>query len=71
DGIDEVKQGKYYHFFYGPGDGVTNQKWVFPENRGFPLVGKFNSHKGHVALLTDLESVGKAMLAIVRAEQQN
>ncbi|KAG7832910.1 hypothetical protein KL943_004358 [Ogataea angusta] len=70
DGVDEIKMGHYYHFFYGPGDGVTNQKWVFPENRGYPLVGKFNSTLGHVALLTDLDCIGKAMLAIVRAEQK-
>ncbi|GME83480.1 unnamed protein product [Ambrosiozyma monospora] len=70
NGIQDIINGKYYDFFYGPGDGVTHQNWIFPVINKWPVVGKFASGEGHVGLLTDFENIGKALLSILREENR-
>lgn len=65
---EDIKNGVYYDFFYGPGDGVTHSKWVYPKDAGYPLCGKFTSSKGHMSLLSDLKRVGMAIQAILDEE---
>lgn len=79
NGRQDIKDGNYYEFFYGHGDGVIHQKWLLPENNGFKLynettgeghiVGKFASSCGHVNLMTDHKAVGYALYSIVEAEK--
>ncbi|ODV86141.1 hypothetical protein CANARDRAFT_181446, partial [[Candida] arabinofermentans NRRL YB-2248] len=67
-----IIEGDYYNFFYSPGDGVALHKYIFPEVLGLDdgvVVGKFNSSNGHVALLSDIESIGRALLSIVNEEE--
>lgn len=74
----DIRDGKYYNFFYGHGDGVVHQKWLMPERRGFEvfnpetgqgqIVGKFSTTCGHVNLMTDLRAMGKALRAVHDAE---
>lgn len=78
DSIQDIKDGNYYHFYYGHGDGVIHQKWLMPETRGFQfydretgegqIVGKFASAAGHVNLMTDLRAIGNALNSILEAE---
>lgn len=76
----DIKDGNYYEFFYGRGDGVVHQSWLMPENRGFEfhdsksgkghIVGKFATSAGHVNLMSDFEVMGKALGAIVEADKK-
>ncbi|CAH2351243.1 uncharacterized protein CLIB1423_03S01882 [[Candida] railenensis] len=78
DSIEDIKDGNYYNFYYGHGDGVIHQKWLMPQKKGFnffdsetgngQIVGKFASACGHVSLMTDIEVMAKALNAIVEAE---
>lgn len=70
DGEDDIKKGIYYNFFYGPGDGVTHEKWVFPKDTSDPLCAKFVSSNGHIALLSDAKCMAKALEAIFKEEQR-
>lgn len=70
DGLDDVKEGDYYHFFYGPGDGVTHQNYLFPSIYNYKLCGKFLSHVGHIGLVSDVDCVGKAILSILQEEEK-
>ncbi|OBA21027.1 hypothetical protein METBIDRAFT_78122 [Metschnikowia bicuspidata var. bicuspidata NRRL YB-4993] len=75
----DIKDGNYYHFYYGHGDGVVHQKWLMPENKGFEMhdpetgkghiVGKFSSSAGHVNLMSDFEAMAGALSAIMVAEK--
>lgn len=77
--IQDIKDGNYYEFFYGHGDGVVHQKWLMPEQKGFSMydeksgkgqiVGKFSSPAGHVNLMTDFEAMGNALYSIIEAEK--
>lgn len=79
NGIQDIKDGNYYDFLYGRGDGVVHQRWLMPEQKGFEIynpdthtghiVGKFESSAGHVDLMTDHKAMGKALHAIVEAEK--
>lgn len=74
----DIRDGNYYNFFYGHGDGVVHQKWLMPERRGYQvfdpetgkgqIVGKFSTTCGHVNLMTDLKTMGKALRAVHDAE---
>ncbi|KAG7663944.1 uncharacterized protein J8A68_002505 [[Candida] subhashii] len=74
----DIKDGNYYEFFYGHGDGVVHQRWLMPEKKGFSyfdadtcegqIVGKFASMAGHVNLMTDFKAMGMALNAVVEAE---
>lgn len=75
----DIKDGNYYEFFYGPGDGVVHERWLMPEKKGFKhydpktgkghIVGKFASDCGHVSLMTDFKVIAEALSAIVEAEK--
>ena len=75
----DIKDGNYYEFFYGHGDGVIHQKWLLPERKGFrfydaetgegEIVGKFALDCGHVDLMTDFKAMGEGLAAIVEAEK--
>lgn len=77
--LQDIKDGNYYDFFYGRGDGVVHQRWLMPEDKGFTfynpetkegqIVGKFESDAGHVNLMADHKAMGLALDAIVRAEE--
>ena len=70
NGIQDIKDGNYEDFYYGPGDGVVHHKWLLPEQRGFPVVCKIASSSGHVSLMTDLKSMAKAFISIIDTEKQ-
>lgn len=77
--LQDIKDGNYYDFFYGRGDGVVHQKWLMPEDKGFTfynpetkegqIVGKFESDAGHVNLMADHKAMGLALDSILRAEE--
>jgi len=67
NGLQDIKDGEYDDFYYGPGDGVVHHKWLMPERRGFPVEAKIASEEGHVSLLTDLTAMGEALHAILSA----
>lgn len=70
DGEQDIMDGNYGEFFYGPGDGVIHQKWLMPECiEGFQPVIKVASDCGHVSLMTDIEAVGKAIRAVLAKER--
>ncbi|EDO19066.1 hypothetical protein Kpol_2000p31 [Vanderwaltozyma polyspora DSM 70294] len=69
DGLQDVIDGKYFDFYYGPGDGVVHHHWLLPERRGFPVVAKVASPTGHVSLLGDLESIAEAFIGILDSEK--
>jgi hypothetical protein len=64
-----IVRGEYDDFYYGPGDGVVNHKWLMPERRGFPVKARISSDKGHISLLGDLDAMEKALNAIIQTEQ--
>ncbi|RLV92356.1 Uncharacterized protein JA1_003192 [Spathaspora sp. JA1] len=76
---EDIKNGNYYEFFYGHGDGVVHQRWLMPERKGFTpydsdtgegeIVGKFPSPAGHVNLMTDFKAMGQALDAVFEAEK--
>lgn len=76
----DIKDGNYYEFFYGRGDGVVHSRWLMPEAKGFQhynektgeghIVGKFASEAGHVDLMTDLKVMARALDAIVEADKK-
>ncbi|KAK6464087.1 hypothetical protein DFJ63DRAFT_60145 [Scheffersomyces coipomensis] len=78
-GIQDIKDGNYYEFFYGHGDGVVHQRWLMPEGKGFNyfdpesgnghIVGKFPSDCGHVSLMTDFKAMGQGLNAIYEADK--
>lgn len=75
----DIRNGDYYEFYYGHGDGVVHQKWLMPERKGFmpydpeldegEIVGKFPSPCGHIGLLTDIKAMLSALKAIMDAEK--
>lgn len=69
-GPEEIKEGCYNDFYYGPGDGVVHHKWLLPERRGFPVVAKVASDCAHVSLMTDFEAMAKAFISIVDSEEK-
>lgn len=69
-GPEEIKEGCYNDFYYGPGDGVVHHKWLLPERRGFPIVAKVASDCAHVSLMTDFEAMAKAFISIVDSEEK-
>lgn len=78
NGIQDIKDGKYYEFYYGHGDGVIHQNFLMPENKNFEkydpetgrgqIVGKFSLDCGHVNLMLDFKAMGEALRAVVEAE---
>jgi hypothetical protein len=68
EGIEEIKQGNWWDFTYGPGDGVVLARSAqLPE--GFVTVAKVKSNRGHIQLMSDLKAVGTAIEAVVLAKK--
>jgi hypothetical protein len=68
DGREEIKQGNWWDFVYGPGDGVVLAKSAqLPD--GFVTVAKIRSQRGHIQLMSDLKAMGTAIEAVVTAKQ--
>jgi len=68
DGMEEIKQGNWWDFTYGPGDGVVLAKSAqLPQ--GFVTVAKVKSNRGHIQLMSDLKAVGMAIEGVVRAKE--
>lgn len=77
--LQDIKDGNYYEFFYGHGDGVVHSRFLMPERKGFDhydsktgeghIVGKFASNAGHVDLMTDFKTIAQALDAILEAEK--
>jgi hypothetical protein len=68
EGEEEIKQGNWWDFTYGPGDGVVLAKSAqLPQ--GFVTVAKVKSNRGHIQLMSDLKAVGMAMEGVVRAKE--
>lgn len=70
DGIAGVIDGDYDDFYYGAGDGVVHHSWVLPGVRGFPVEAKIVSETGHVSLMTDLQSMAKALISLHDADRK-
>ena len=45
-------------------------KWLMPEPKGFNVVAKISTDRGHVGLLNDLDAVGRALWAILAKEKE-
>lgn len=79
NGSQDIKDGNYFGFFYGHGDGVVHHKSLMPRRRGFrsfdvntgegQIVGEFSCDSGHVSLMTDLKAMGEALSAVYEAEK--
>lgn len=69
--LQDIKDGKYNDFYYGAGDGVIHQRWLLPERAGFPVEAKIASNTGHVSLMSDLDSMAKAFVALRQAEKRH
>jgi hypothetical protein len=68
EGKEEIKQGNWWDFTYGPGDGVVLAKSAqLPE--GFVTVPKVKSNRGHIQLMSDLKAMGMAIEGVVRAKK--
>lgn len=68
DGKEEIKQGNWWDFTYGPGDGVVLAKSAqLPE--GFVAVARVKSNRGHIQLMSDLKAMGMAIEGVVRAKE--
>ena len=67
DGKEEIKQGNWWDFAYGPGDGVVLAKSAqLPE--GFVTVAKVKTNRGHIQLMSDLKAMGMAIEGVVQAK---
>ncbi|GMM55653.1 hypothetical protein DAKH74_022690 [Maudiozyma humilis] len=69
-GIPGIINGEYDDFYYGAGDGVVHHSWALPGVRGFPVVAKIVSETGHVSLMTDFESMSKALISLYDADKE-
>lgn len=70
DGIAGIIDGDYDDFYYGAGDGVVHHSWVLPGVRGFPVEAKIVSETGHVSLMSDLQSMAKALISLHDADHR-
>jgi hypothetical protein len=68
EGMEEIKNGNWWDFTYGPGDGVVLAKSAqLPA--GFASVARVKSVRGHIQLMCDLKAVGTALEAVVLARK--
>lgn len=70
DNLEGISTDDYTDLLFGAGDGVIYHKWVMPEPKGFQVVGKIAVDRGHVELMSDVDSVGKALEMILEAEKK-
>ncbi|KAF5099911.1 hypothetical protein D0Z03_000914 [Geotrichum reessii] len=71
ENADAIRTDSYEDLLFGAGDGVIYQKWIMPEPKGFSVVARVVTDRGHVGLLNDVDAAGRALAAIVEAEQKN
>lgn len=68
---EAIKNDTYENFLFGPGDGVIYYKSLMPEGKkGFNVVTKVATDRGHVSLLNDVDSVFKTIGAILDCERE-
>lgn len=65
---EAIRSDSYENFIFGPGDGVVYYKWLMPQSRGFDVVAKVSTDRGHVSLLNDVDGVLKALSALLKNE---
>lgn len=71
DSPEGICTDNYDDLLFGAGDGVVYHKWTMPEPKGFSVVARVATDRGHVGLLTDVDAAGRALAAILEAEKQN
>ncbi|KAF5135305.1 hypothetical protein DV495_000935 [Geotrichum candidum] len=71
DSPEGIRTDNYDDLLFGAGDGVVYHKWTMPEPKGFSVVARVATDRGHVGLLTDVDAAGRALAAILEAEKQN
>ena len=65
---EDIKTGNWWHFSFGPGDGVVLAKSAqLPP--GFSAVARIKTDRGHVQIMNDLKAVGAAIKAVILAKQ--
>ncbi|KAK7206344.1 hypothetical protein BZA70DRAFT_310042 [Myxozyma melibiosi] len=64
-----IKDGDFSDYIFTPGDGVVPARHLMPP-RGFDVVAKIESDRGHVGLLGDIPAMGKALRAILDEERR-
>ncbi|KAK9380961.1 uncharacterized protein V2V93DRAFT_370026 [Kockiozyma suomiensis] len=64
-----IIDGDFSDYIFTPGDGVVPARHLMPP-RGFNVVAKVSSDRGHVGLLSDLPAIGKALRAILDEEKR-
>lgn len=69
DGEEGIRTDMYDDLLFGAGDGVIYHKWTMPEPKGFKVVAKIGTDRGHVGLLNDVDAVGRALEAILATEK--
>lgn len=67
---EEIRTDIYDDLLFGAGDGVIYHKWLMPEPKGFKVVAKISTDRGHVGLLNDIDAVGRALWAILAKEKE-
>ncbi|KAK9449247.1 uncharacterized protein V1518DRAFT_373988 [Limtongia smithiae] len=67
NGEHDIFRGDYDDMRFAAGDGVVVAKNLMPPD-GFKLEAKLVSDRGHVGLLSDLTTIGKALTAILDEE---
>lgn len=70
DNKDAIKDDSYQNLLFGPGDGVIYYKSLMPEPKGFEVVSKVSTDRGHVSLLNDVDAVLKIMSEILKEENR-
>jgi hypothetical protein len=71
DNVDGIRTDTYDDLLFGAGDGVIYHKWTMPEPKGFSVVARVATDRGHVGLLNDVDAAGRALAAILEAEQKS
>lgn len=71
ENADAIRTDSYEDLLFGAGDGVIYHKWTMPEPKGFSVVARVATDRGHVGLLNDVDAAGRALAAILEAEQKN
>ncbi|KAK9463423.1 uncharacterized protein V1516DRAFT_667722 [Lipomyces oligophaga] len=66
-GPQDIVNGEFEDFIFGPGDGVVPARTLMPPGE-FKVVGRFESERGHVGLMGDMAAMGRALKAILEEE---
>jgi hypothetical protein len=68
ESMDDIKTGNWWHFSYGPGDGVVLAKAAqLPP--GFSAVTRVKTHRGHIQIMSDMKAMGAAIEAVILAKR--